>query len=66
MIDTLKELGRQVGAVVDASVHAHILGERHLFGDFRAVRVGVEHDDRVCEHVRRVGVRERARVVVLQ
>ena len=58
-VDVLEVGARDVLAVVDAAVVGHELLKRHLVHHLLAVRVGVEHDDRERQHVRRVGVRKR-------
>mmetsp|Transcript_36170 Transcript_36170/g.79493 ORF Transcript_36170/g.79493 Transcript_36170/m.79493 type:complete len:514 (+) Transcript_36170:3078-4619(+) len=66
LVRLLEEGRGQVLRVVDPAVHLDKLLLRHLLLDLRRVRVSVEHDERVGQHVRRVGVCEDARVVVLR
>ena len=60
----LEQLGRQVGAVVDPAVVAHEFLLLHLVLNLGRVGVGVEHDHREAEDVRRVGVGEHAVVLL--
>mmetsp|Transcript_3025 Transcript_3025/g.9444 ORF Transcript_3025/g.9444 Transcript_3025/m.9444 type:complete len:1065 (-) Transcript_3025:1106-4300(-) len=65
-VDAAQEVGREVGAVVDAAPVADhlVLGDLDL--DLGAVQIGGQHDDAKGEHVGSVGVRKvAARVVVV-
>mmetsp|Transcript_38382 Transcript_38382/g.73546 ORF Transcript_38382/g.73546 Transcript_38382/m.73546 type:complete len:260 (-) Transcript_38382:194-973(-) len=62
VIQLLHECSLQVPAVVDASIIAQELILAHLHLDLRVVRVCVEHDHRVRQHVRRVRTLELPRV----
>jgi len=66
VVQRRQKVGRQVGALVDAAVVADELHLGHLvlLADRRVVRVGVEHDGREGENVRRVAARKHAVRVV--
>ena len=55
VVDLAQVLDGQVLGVVDATVHADVLLFGHLGLDLRRVQVRRQHDDRVGQHVGRLG-----------